>query len=183
MALIEMDCYDYDSYQISLDNLGMLKIFHENGIDISVFPPFMSSVHHGCPESVDIFVKGVQELFQCEHYDDGIDSKVKALVKDSNFEFLLIFQDECFKKVLNSPSADRFLTLLDKVQKRADHAEFILAPLKDLSGISLDLLFGMELLAVVEGLLELREKAQEFVQEWEEKNSDTGSENGYRQTA
>jgi hypothetical protein len=180
MALIEMDCYDYDSYQISLDNLGMLKIFHENGIDISDFPPYMSSVHHGCPESTDIFVTGVQKLFQCVHYDDFTDSKLKELVDDSSYEFLLIFQDECFKKVLNSPFSEKFLTLFKKVQNRADHAEFVLSPLKDLSGISLDLLFGMELLAVVEGLLELRVKAQEFVLEWEATNSDTGSENRYR---
>lgn len=181
---MEMDCYDFDSYRISLDNLRMLKLFHDEGVDVSSFRSFMSHVHHGCTETYDIFSKGIQMLFDCIFYDyDDIhrDDFPYPKLKDKCSENIVIIKEKCFPILMGSALAK---DLEEKIKNVAfSHSEATLTLLDD-HYLLLDMTFmGMELSEVIEALVKLKEESEDLINKLKEYENDTKCEAGYSKSA
>lgn len=165
MPITEMDVYDYQSYQISLDCLSMLKILYDNGRDISHVRTFMTSVHHGLPEVTEIFSMALKSLFEC-HFND--DPEFPLPNKDEG-EIRAVLLDTEFSDVLKSADSVLFMDELLETIKETD-AEFDvnIAPLDDNSGLLIDVYYGSDLYPLLEELLEFRSRAKVLTTSQEE---------------
>jgi hypothetical protein len=52
-----------NDYIASVENLAMIKLFHDAGVNVKNFPEFQTAILHGVDESLYIFEIGVTRLF------------------------------------------------------------------------------------------------------------------------
>jgi hypothetical protein len=173
---MEMDVYDLDSYQLSIGNLLMLKLFHDQGIDVSTFSNPIVHVNWDIGACLEIFFDGLNRLFanvysyreepsKGANYDD---------VFDESFEDIIIIQDPVFEKVLHGPDSKIFehklnaqLPLNDLV--KFNYCEAALEVLPDRTGIAVIFHFALHHYEVVRAIINLREFALDLI-----KNTESG---------
>lgn len=106
---MEMDIYELDAYRASVSNFIMLKILHDNGIDVTCYPNFtVYSNDYGSEGSWDILTTGLEALF-CDYelYDyNEIQSSSYSSFK--NAENLIIIKDSIFADVIQGPYCEEF---------------------------------------------------------------------------
>ncbi|MGN7300740.1 hypothetical protein [Ferdinandcohnia sp. SAFN-114] len=173
---MEMDVYDYESYQMSIQNLLMLKLFHDEGINVSNFPNYMTHINYGDTNSLDIFTNGMNQLFENTiHFDYGdVDSKeFKELFEDlvggdgphSVPEFAYVIKDPLFELLLNSPYSRVFEKLLKGlVSDDMNVCECIVLPNRD--GIGFLFEFYSQFHNVAEDCINLKHEAMKLKKQY-----------------
>ncbi|WP_066412913.1 hypothetical protein [Sutcliffiella cohnii] len=167
----EMNVYDQESYRLSLSNLIMLKIFHDEGINVKGFTDFMVHVQFNESNCADIFWDGMQHLFESvERFDYGeeVEEFKKAypelILEDGSYpspETIFSFKDPSFSEVLNSPLAEDFKRMLPSLS-HMDMSEVDIIALPDNTGVVIFCYFSSYYHELVKAMVELRAKATEL---------------------
>lgn len=109
--MTEMDIYDHESYMLSMENLLMLKMLHDEGVDVRNYDDFMVHIHRGS-FGEDILFSGVSDLFDdtyvfssCELDEQETHEEFQFLKKESA-EYFLVIRDDLFKSLSESQCND-----------------------------------------------------------------------------
>lgn len=166
---MEMDVYDHDSYMMSLGNLFMLKLFHEEGINVSKFPNFMVHSEYNVQVCSDIFWEGMIQLVhdaKCYNYDELEDFKsVFPTFKTGEGanptpEYIITIQDSIFKEVLKGANSKHIKELLPEIAHRGDLEDVEVVILPDNSGIAYLCYYPTsEFHSIAEGIIFLKNEA------------------------
>ncbi|MFE7064204.1 hypothetical protein ACFVAD_18905 [Sutcliffiella sp. NPDC057660] len=162
---MEMDVYDFDSYNMSLSNIWMLKLFHDCGVNVSGYSSPMVHVNYDSNNGFDILLEGLQEIFgEVNHYGyDEINSedfikRYGSRDKDDIPDSILIIHDPVFSKVFpgHRESMENYISELEA--KTLHSHDVAVEILKDNSGIEFVFGFaGSNFHELVLLLLKLRE--------------------------
>ncbi len=181
---MEMDVYDHESYQMSISNLIMLKLFHDEGVNVQNFSDFMVHINYQLSSSTEIFWDGVRQLFNEVHYygygeEHNIDefcNQFKALFdEDKNLtpEYVFTFQDDLFKEVLKGPYSAQFKEVIPSLDHlEACDVELVVLPGNE--GLAFLCYFATHLHDVVRTIIKLKKEAIKFINLHEKER-----ENGY----
>ncbi|WP_209124376.1 hypothetical protein [Alkalihalobacillus sp. BA299] len=180
---MEMDVYDHESYRMSISNLIMLKIFHDEGINVQKFSNFMVHTQHNTSACSEIFWDGIKQVFanvKLYEYGDEIEGfKEKypdLLTEDGQYpspESIYTFQDPIFEQVICSPYMKQFESLFPPLTQ-LDMSELDIVILPDNSGIAYFCYFATFYHEIVKGILKLKYEAMKMNKRYEREK-----ENGY----
>lgn len=113
---------DKYAYLSSLSNLYALKVFHDEGVDVSKFSDFMVYPNSFASNGLDILFEGLKGLFQevkaFSPYDgdeenEYLDSLVRQKVLEFKPEYAYVIIDERVSVLLNSSFKDEVLKFLE----------------------------------------------------------------------
>lgn len=172
---MEMDVYDHESYLMSIGNLYMLKLFHDEGVIVCDFSNFMVHTQNNTGGCSEIFEDGIKQLiddFNRFEYGDNIDAFCKMypdlIQEDGAYscpEFIYTFKDKEFQKVLSSKNYKSIKEMLPALKKLGDrYEEFDIVILPDYSGVAYffytpSYLYAIDLYAIAKGILILKKEA------------------------
>jgi hypothetical protein len=165
----QMDCYDLDSYSISISNLMMLKLFHDRGVDVSNFSNPVCSVHYDTSATGEIFIDGMQALFQDTTVYEYGEFPTDFPSLPNEYEVVIVVQDSVFQEVLKGSRAGEIEKIIKLTPKTFEYAEVDILILEDRSGIGIGMQFFGELHDVVMGVLDIKDKAEECVKQTKER--------------
>jgi len=173
---MEMDVYDHESYRVSISNLIMLKMFHDEGINVKNFSNFMAHTQHNMSACSDIFWDGIKQLFtnvNLYDYGDEIEEfKGKYpsfLTEDGAYptpETIYTFQDPIFAQVLSGPYKKQFESMFPPLTN-LDMSELDIVVLPDHSGIAYFCYFSTYYHELVKGILTLKYEAMRMNKRYE----------------
>lgn len=178
---MEMDVYDHESYRVSISNLIMLKMFHDEGINVQNFSNFMVHTQHNTGACGEIFWDGISQLFNSikkYEYGDEIEKfKEKYpefLTEDGPYptaETIYTFQDPIFQQVLNGPYKKQLESMFTPLAN-LDMSELDIVILPDNSGIAYFCYFATYYHEMVKGILKLKSAAIRMNKQYERELED-----------
>lgn len=177
-----MDVYDHQSYLESASNLAMLKLFHDEGADVSQFPikVFMTSVHSPQGETLDIFFQGLRAFFEIvEWYEYGEELPEEYTFKKTACENLFVVRSVQFRTALNSP----FRHVIEKKINTLLHQTMVDAEIYILEdGLAMDISYPFMMYPVVKNILDCKKLSEELIQKMmlEDENNHANPNHDYR---
>lgn len=134
--MLKMDIYDHESYMTSIELLLMLKMLHDEGVNVSNYDNFMVHVHHGNFGECILF-DGIKDLFE-ETYaiasyelEEDIEYKEFRYLSEEPAEYYVVIRDSLFKTL----SEDHFNDVIDSFDGKRYEGEVNMDLLKSKDGV------------------------------------------------
>lgn len=120
MVPIIMPVEDYYSYQQSISNLALLKVFHDAGVNVSTFSQFMEMSGWGTNQGFDIFLEGLNamfyEVFVYEYYGDNSTIADEDLaIFESSPEVIYFIEDPSIQSLYRIDQGQKVERLFESV--------------------------------------------------------------------
>ncbi|MFD1736263.1 hypothetical protein ACFSCX_06750 [Bacillus salitolerans] len=183
-----MDVYEHEALRYSIDNLLMLKIFHDKGVNVQSFPDPRVSSHEENDAGIEILTKGLTQLFSYFSFDtEDLKSEIGENYEDivsGDGPFILI-KDKELETLLKGPLGAEFVgKFLGKDSKLMDFTEIFpdFDVLPEQTGVVISLNWAFVYSEILEALLILLEEIKKYTKRGEDERNGITDYN-HRQSA